>query len=89
MATMLIQIKVKDFAEWKKVFDSGNGLRKSNGELSHQIYQDASDPNKLTTIYKWDSLANAQKFSQSPELKAAMMEAGVQGPPNVSFLNEA
>ena len=89
MATMLVQIKVKDFAQWKKVFDSGSGLRKSNGELSHQIYKDASDPNKLTAIYNWDSLANAQKFAQSPELKAAMMEAGVQGPPTVYFLNEA
>jgi heme-degrading monooxygenase HmoA len=89
MATMLVQLKVKDFAEWKKVFDSGSGLRTSNGELSHQIYQDASDPNNVTNIFKWDSLANAQKFAQSPELKAAMMEAGVQGPPNVYFLNEA
>ena len=89
MATMFVQIKVKDFAEWKKVFDSGSGLRTSNGELSHQIYHDASDPNKITAIYNWNSLANALKFAQSPELKAAMMEVGVQGPPNVYFLNEA
>ena len=89
MATMLVQIKVKDFTEWKKVFESGSGLRTSNGELSHQIYHEASDPNKVIAIYKWNSLANAQKFAQSPELKAAMMEAGVQGPPNVYFLNEA
>jgi len=89
MATMLVQIKVKDFAEWKKVFESGSDLRTSNGELSHQIYNEASDPNKIIAIYKWNSLANAQKFAQSPELKAAMMEAGVQGPPNVYFLNEA
>jgi quinol monooxygenase YgiN len=88
MATMLIQIKVKDFAAWKKVFETGDGFRKSNGELSHQLYNDASDPNKITAIYKWNSLANAQKFAQSPELKALMMEAGVQGPPNVYFLNE-
>lgn len=89
MATMLVQIKVKDFAEWKKVFESGSDLRTSNGELSHQIYNEASDPSKIIAIYKWNSLANAQKFAQSPELKAAMMEAGVQGPPNVYFLNEA
>jgi quinol monooxygenase YgiN len=89
MATMLVQIKVKNFAEWKKTFDSGDGMRKSNGELSHQIYQDASDPNKITAIYKWDSQANAQRFFQGAELKAALMEAGVQGPPTVYYLNEA
>jgi quinol monooxygenase YgiN len=88
MANMLIQLKVKDFEAWKKVFDTGNDLRKSSGELSHQIYRDAGDPNMLTAIYKWDSLENAQKFAQSAELKALMEKAGVLGPPSVTYLNE-
>jgi quinol monooxygenase YgiN len=89
MASILIQHKVKDFAEWKKVFDSNAGLRTSSGELSAQIFRDASSPNSLTVINKWNSLENAQKFAQSPELKAAMEKAGVEGAPNVFFLNEA
>ena len=89
MASMLIQHKVKDFAVWKKVYDSVKDLRASNGELSDQIYRDASDPNKLTIIFNWNSLANAQKWAHSSELKAAMEKAGVDGAPNVYFLNEA
>jgi quinol monooxygenase YgiN len=89
MASILIQHKVKDFAEWKKVFDASAGLRTSNGELSAQVYRDASDPNMLTVINKWNSMANAQKFAQSPDLKAAMEKAGVVGAPAVYFLNEA
>lgn len=89
MASMLIQHKVKDFAEWKIVFDSNAALRTSNGELSTQIFRDASNPNSLTVINKWNSLENAQKFAHSPELKAAMEKAGVEGTPNVYFLNEA
>ncbi|MGD8402937.1 MAG: hypothetical protein PVJ21_04715 [Anaerolineales bacterium] len=89
MASMLIQHKVKDFNEWKKVYDSVLDLRKSNGELSDNIYRDASDPNSLTIMFKWDSLEKAQKYAQSSELKAAMQEAGVDGPPKVFFLNEA
>jgi quinol monooxygenase YgiN len=88
MATMLVQHKVRNFAEWKKGFDSAFALRKSSGELSSQIYQDASDPSKVTVLNKWDSVENAQKFAHSPELKAAMEKAGVEGAPNVSFLNE-
>jgi len=88
MATMLVQHKVKNFADWKKVYDSMVGLRHSNGELSDQIYREASDPNKLTVVFKWNSLANAQKWAQSPELKAAMEKAGVLGSPTVTFLNE-
>jgi quinol monooxygenase YgiN len=88
MASMLVQQKVKDFAAWKEVYDSVNDLRASNGELSDQIYRDANDPNRLTVILKWDSMANAQKYANSPELKAAMEKAGVEGPPSISFLNE-
>jgi heme-degrading monooxygenase HmoA len=89
MASMMVQHTVKDFAVWKKVYDSNVGLRTSNGEISNQVYRDAKDPNKLTVMFKWNSLANAQKFAQSPELKAAMEKAGVVGAPTMYFLNEA
>jgi quinol monooxygenase YgiN len=89
MASMLIHNTVKDYAEWKKVFDSGKEVRASNGELSYQIYRDSADANKITVINKWNSLANAQKFAHSPELKAAMERAGVVGAPTIYFLNEA
>ena len=89
MASMLVQHKVKDFAVWKKVYDSVADLRSSSGELSDNIYRDASDPNILTAIFKWNSLENARKYAQSPELRAAMEKAGVNGPPKISFLNDA
>ena len=89
MAGMLVQHKVKDFANWKKVYDSQTTLRVSSGELSNQIYRDASDPNQLTLVFKWNSVENAQKFAHSPELREAMEKAGVEGPPSIHFLNEA
>jgi quinol monooxygenase YgiN len=89
MATTLIQHKIKDYSEWKKVFDSVAGIRTSSGELSAQVYRDASDPNSITVLNKWNSMENAKKFVQSPELKTAMEKAGVVGQPNVTFLNEA
>ncbi len=88
MTSMLIQHRVKDYAAWKKTFDASIELRKTNGELSAQVYRDAIDTNKVTTINRWNSIANAQKFAHSPELKAAMEKAGVLGTPDVSFLNE-
>ena len=88
MASMLVQHQVKDYAEWKRVYDSVADVRSTNGELSDRIYRDESDPNKLTVMFKWDTLANARKYAQSPELKSAMENAGVEGPPNISFLNE-
>ena len=89
MAGMLVQSKVKDFTNWKKEYDSQAALRVSNGMLSDQIYRDASDQNQLAVVFKWNSMENAQKFAQSPELKAAMEKAGVEGRPTINFLNEA
>jgi len=89
MTSILVQHRVKDFAAWKKVFDDSAALRASSGEISAQIFRDASDPNSLTVINKWNSLENARKFAHSPELKAAMEKAGVEGLPNIYFLNEA
>ena len=89
MASMLIHHHVKDFAAWKKVFDSKADLRAAGGELSAQLYRSESDPNEITAIFQWDSLANAHSFAESPELKAAMEASGVDGKPSMYFLNEA
>jgi heme-degrading monooxygenase HmoA len=89
MVNMLVQQKVKDFSSWKKVYDSNKDLRVSMGAQSGQVFRDASDPNKITILFKWDSLANAQKFAHSAELQAAREKAGVEGQQSINFLNEA
>jgi heme-degrading monooxygenase HmoA len=89
MVSTIAQHKVKDYANWKQVYDSQAALRTSSGMLSDQIYRDASDPNSVAVIIKWNSLETAQKFFHSPELKAAMEKAGVVGQPDIAFLNEA
>ncbi len=89
MASMIITERVKDYSIWKNTYDAGIDLRKSSGELSDLIYRDASDPNQLTLIFKWNTIANAQKFAHSPELKVSMDKAGVVGTPDIHFLNEA
>jgi heme-degrading monooxygenase HmoA len=88
MAAMMVRHSIKDFGDWKKVFDSQHDLRESSGMLSEKIYRDASNSNQLSILFKWDSLDNAKNFSQSPELKAAMEKAGVIGRPDINFLNE-
>jgi quinol monooxygenase YgiN len=89
MAILLVQHKVKDYAVWKKGFDSAYDFRKSAGEVAVKIYHDVSDPNMLTIFNTWDTLENAQKFAQSPELRATMEKLGVLGAPTVAFLSES
>jgi quinol monooxygenase YgiN len=89
MASILVQQRVKDFGAWKKGYDAMAAVRSSKGAISDQVYCDAGDPNKITVMMNWDSLESAKSYFQSPELKAAMEKAGVEGAPQIHFLNEA
>lgn len=87
MAHMLVIHEVADFDKWKVVFDEVKPMRDEAGEKSCAIYRDASNPNKITALFEWDSVDNAREYAGSARLKTAMQEAGVTGPPQISFLN--
>jgi heme-degrading monooxygenase HmoA len=89
MAILLMQVHVKNYGVWRKVFDDAASQRKSIGGISAEVFRGASDPNALTVVSKWDSMANAQKFAASADLKEAQLKAGVEGIPTASFLTEA
>jgi heme-degrading monooxygenase HmoA len=86
MAYVLVQQQVKDYSAWKPVFDSVEGLRKSSGQTSQQLFQSADDPNHVTILLGWDSRENAQKYFTSDVLRDAMRRAGVISP-TITYLN--
>jgi quinol monooxygenase YgiN len=88
MVNVMVQLSVKDYTAWRKVFDEVAGLRKTNGSLSEQVFTDASDPHKVVILYQWNSLETGKSFFQSAELKAAQQRAGVEGA-NFTYLKEA
>lgn len=89
MAYMLVRHSVKDYEAWKSVFDSKSDLRRRNGEKSYRILRQDNGSNEVVALSEWDSPDNARKYSASPELKAAMEQAGVIGKPEILFLEEA
>ncbi len=88
MAHLLIRHKVKDYPAWKKVFDGFIDTRRAGGEKSYQILHTDDDSNNLVSIFEWNSLENAKKFTSSSELKEAMGNAGVVDHPDIYFLEE-
>ncbi|MBU1700381.1 MAG: antibiotic biosynthesis monooxygenase [Candidatus Eisenbacteria bacterium] len=87
MSHVLIHHKVAKYESWKKVFDSHAEFRRSSGEKSYQIFRSHEDPNSITLLFEWESSASAKKFQGSDNLKAAMKEAGVVGPPEIQYLD--
>jgi quinol monooxygenase YgiN len=87
-AALVVRHRVANFEAWKVVFDSMFDTRRSHGWISHLVYRDAADPNVVTIVNRMKDLAGAKAYGASPELKAAMQRGGVQGAPDVFFLEQ-
>jgi hypothetical protein len=87
-AALIVRHRVANFEAWKTVFDSMTDLRRSHGWKSALVYRDATDPNLVTIVNRVKDLAGAKAYGGSAELKAGMQKAGVQGPPEIFFVDE-
>jgi quinol monooxygenase YgiN len=76
----LIIHEVKDYLDWKLVFDRAADIRKQAGELSYQVLRDEHDPNKIVHFSLWISTAAARTFFESSELVEIRAKAGVKSP---------
>jgi hypothetical protein len=87
-AALIVRHRVKNFDNWKKVFDSMFDIRRSHGWISAIVFRDGADPNMVTVVNRVKDLDGAKRYGGSAELRAGMEKAGVQGPPEVFFVEE-
>lgn len=80
MKYVLIIHEVSDYTVWKKIFDKAAGIRKAAGEIAYHLLKYDIDPSRIVHFSEWDSLDNARKFFESPELVQIRIEAGVKSP---------
>ena len=88
MTHVLVRHKVADFTRWKEAFDSHLSVRKRAGETGFRLFQSADDPHELFVLLDWESSDEARKFMTSTELREAMQRAGVQGVPEIHYLED-
>ena len=85
MTTMFARHKVSDYGNWKRVYDEFASVRKENGVTGASVHRDASDPNIIIVTHQFNDVNTAMAFANSEELKSAMANAGVAGPPEIWF----
>jgi hypothetical protein len=89
MAMMIVRHKVKDFAAFKKVFDSHKGAQTAAGLSKPRIFRSADEPNEVVILFDAQDIAKAKAFGASPDLQSKMAAAGVIDKPDLYFLNPA
>ena len=88
-AALIVRHRVANFDNWKKAFDSMVDIRRAHGWTSAIVYRDAADPNMVTIVNRVKDLDGAKRYGASPELRTGMEKGGVQGAPEVFFVEEA
>jgi quinol monooxygenase YgiN len=85
MVRMFIRHSVADFAKWKVVYDAHEHIRKEFGCIKAEVFTNAQNPKDVLLVHEHTSKEQAIKFTQSPDLKAAMAKAGVTSAPVFEF----
>jgi quinol monooxygenase YgiN len=88
MSTLIVKHTVNDYGNWKQVYDDFASVRKEKGVTGANVYRIADDPNTLIVTHQFKDLGKARAFANSEELRSAMANAGVEGPPEIWFTEE-
>ncbi len=76
--------KVKDYDAWKPKFDAHEQARRDAGFLGHSLGRVVGDPRRVLVWLPTTDLDKEKAFTESPDLKKVMQDAGVIGLPRIS-----
>jgi hypothetical protein len=84
---MIIRHKVRDYGQWRPIFDAHAEMQKAAGLSNPRVYH-AADSNRSEIVIVFDTkeTKTAKDFAASADLKEAMTKAGVVDTPTIYFL---
>lgn len=89
MVRVFVRHRVADYEAWRRVYDDFEPQRGPLGVTGHAVYRAVGDGNDVTVTHDFDDAEAARAFADSDQLKEAMQQAGVQGPPDIWFTEPA
>ena len=85
----IVRHPVEDYDAWRAVYETVEPLRQEFGCTAKSVWQDPANPNDVTVLHFWPSVAQAEGFAGSADLGEAMQRAGVAAPPRIDVVVEA
>ena len=77
MTTTFTRHTVRDYREWREIYDSVVDMQRTGGVTDEAVYRSLDDPNTVLVMHRFRSPGDARAFFESEELRAAMSKAGV------------
>ena len=81
----MVQHKVRDFSDWKLVFDEREPARWWHGVRRQWIYRSPEDPNDVLVAIEFLSPEQRTAYLQDPDLCETMQRGGGHGEPDIHF----
>jgi len=88
-ATLIVRHRVQDYGTWRTVYESVEGLRQKHGCSGAEVMVNPGDKQDVFVLHRFPTVTQAQAFADSSELREAMGQAGVVGPPRIEIAVEA
>lgn len=88
MPYVLIQHTVRDFAQFKLVFEDDGKRRKMKGSQGGRLFRAVGKSDEFVALFEWADNEGAMKFRDSYEMREAVEWAGVKGEAKILVLEE-
>ncbi len=87
MGMMIIRHKVRDYGQWRPVFDGHAEMQRAAGLSNPRVYHSAdSNKSEIVVVFDTEETKKAKDFAASADLKEVMVKSGVLDPPTIYFL---
>src|SRR5436190_971164 len=88
MGMMIVRHKVKDYGQWRPIFDGHVEMQRAAGLINPRVYHSAdSNKSEIVVVFDTEDTKMAKDFAASADLKEAMIRAGVLDPRRSISLN--
>lgn len=88
MITVIISHEVKNYSDWRKVYDEDENNRSEAGIKLTDVFESVDNPNMITMIGEARSVEAVYKFMENPDLKVAMEQGGVISKPEIKLIRK-
>jgi heme-degrading monooxygenase HmoA len=86
MPYQLVLQRVKDYKQWKAVFDEHINKRKELGSKGAKIFRNSERPDEVLVLVEWGDLSKAREFMKWGDPNETRKKAGLIGQPDVYLL---